>query len=552
MRIRSLQHPIFATVVLAFLVGTPVAHAGGPAIDLTRVTSFLSGTGADMVLGWQFTANNADTITHVGVWDLQSDGLGGAHEVGIWNSGQVLLASATVPSGITAPLTDDFRYVAITPVAISAGQTYYIGGLYPTPLTDWVVSGGSATTFNDHPSINWIKEKRKLSSTLVFPSDDAGSFPGAFGPNFLLASDATGTIVVEKQTDPDGAPGSYTFSGDATGVISDDGQIIVSGLSPGSYTSTENDPDPFFELSDISCDDANSTANVATRTANFQVEAGEVVTCTFTNSNKVPLLTFHIGGFPPFEVQTSGVGVATLFDDGMGGHVINDDFGYWTTAGITASNPYTGMYSRQASFSNVTGMMSSGFSTPNPVGPGILCAGGCLGGFEALTGVLRMGTPADWASLPLFPVGGGGSTSAMRPVAGTTFTIEGAPFITGTGTITMVTTTFITIPERGGILGVPLTLVPTTNENPVTVTIGGGVPMTTTQVGFGGTNSLISAMQGGVVSLVSPIRITSSAGRSWPGVVTKRVVFMPEPTMPLLLGSGVAGLLLIGLRRVRR
>ncbi len=48
-----------------------------------------------------------------------------------------------------------------------------------------------------------------------------------------------GTIIVEKQTLPDGTPGTFAFSGDAAGSIGDNGQIVVSNLLPGTYTSTE-------------------------------------------------------------------------------------------------------------------------------------------------------------------------------------------------------------------------------------------------------------------------------------------------------------------------
>ena len=50
-----------------------------------------------------------------------------------------------------------------------------------------------------------------------------------------------GTIIVEKQTNPDHAQGSFqlTFTGDAAGSIGDGGQIVVSDLEPGTYTSTE-------------------------------------------------------------------------------------------------------------------------------------------------------------------------------------------------------------------------------------------------------------------------------------------------------------------------
>ena len=95
-----------------------------------------------------------------------------------------------------------------------------------------------------------------------------------------------GTIIVEKQTDPDGAAGSFTFSGHAAGSISDGGTIVVSNLLPGTYTSTEADPSPQFELTNISCNDANSTRSLNQRKATFNLEAGETVKCTFTNAQR--------------------------------------------------------------------------------------------------------------------------------------------------------------------------------------------------------------------------------------------------------------------------
>ena len=92
-----------------------------------------------------------------------------------------------------------------------------------------------------------------------------------------------GTIIVEKQTSPDGASGQFTFTGDAAGTISDGGQIVVSNLKPGTYTSTEAAPGSDWDLGAIVCNDANSSGDVTTRTATFRLEAGETVTCVFTN-----------------------------------------------------------------------------------------------------------------------------------------------------------------------------------------------------------------------------------------------------------------------------
>ena len=99
----------------------------------------------------------------------------------------------------------------------------------------------------------------------------------------------TGTIIVEKQTVPDQALGSFEFTDDAAGIISDGGQIIVGDLLPGTYTSTEIVP-LGWDLTDITCSDANSTGDTGTATATFNLDPGEIVTCTFTNS-RLPTLT---------------------------------------------------------------------------------------------------------------------------------------------------------------------------------------------------------------------------------------------------------------------
>jgi hypothetical protein len=114
-------------------------------------------------------------------------------------------------------------------------------------------------------------------------------------------------IIVEKQTDPDAAPGTFTFSGDAAGTISDDGQIVVHNLAPETYTAIEDDPVPVFYLTAISCDDGSSatpsTWDVGTRTATFQLDPGETVKCTFTNT----LLTSPTGD----SSDSDGVGEDT-------------------------------------------------------------------------------------------------------------------------------------------------------------------------------------------------------------------------------------------------
>jgi subtilisin family serine protease len=92
---------------------------------------------------------------------------------------------------------------------------------------------------------------------------------------------ASGGIIVEKQTIPDGDGSSFTFTGDASGSIGD-GQQIVSVTGTGTFSSTETVP-AGWSLFEIECDDSDSTGNIGTASATFNVAADETVTCVFTN-----------------------------------------------------------------------------------------------------------------------------------------------------------------------------------------------------------------------------------------------------------------------------
>jgi hypothetical protein len=97
---------------------------------------------------------------------------------------------------------------------------------------------------------------------------------------------AISTITVEKQTVPDGLriPGGFEFSGDVAGLALDDGTLSTSELIPGTYSSTESIPWS-WELTDISCNDGNSSGDVPSATATFNIEFGEDVTCVLININ---------------------------------------------------------------------------------------------------------------------------------------------------------------------------------------------------------------------------------------------------------------------------
>ena len=93
-----------------------------------------------------------------------------------------------------------------------------------------------------------------------------------------------GEIIIEKQTLPDGDSQSFSFAGDVGGSLSD-GQQTSIDVAPGSYSSTETVP-AGWDLTGITCDDGASSGDIGTATASFNVDPGEVVKCTFTNTKR--------------------------------------------------------------------------------------------------------------------------------------------------------------------------------------------------------------------------------------------------------------------------
>jgi hypothetical protein len=169
------------------------------------------------------------------------------------------------------------------------------------PLGSFTLGDGQNATFTVVPGNYTVNEIVPAGWTILnrscnFPNAD-GSSASLVGLNSMVirlapngvvectfTNQELGTIIVEKQTVPDGAAGNFTFTGNATGTISDNGQIIVSNLLPGNYSTTESDPAPFI-LTNIFCNDTNSFWNVTARTATFVLEPGEIVKCTFTDTN---------------------------------------------------------------------------------------------------------------------------------------------------------------------------------------------------------------------------------------------------------------------------
>jgi hypothetical protein len=191
--------------------------------------------------------------------------------------GTVKVDGANVPLGtIVSAWINGVQYAEAT-VSLYAGDTIY-GLNVPgdDPATPGTIEGG-------------VEGDTVVFHTGGLEADETGTWHSGTNVqlNLTASTPTQQTIIVEKQTNPDGAPDGFTFSGDANGTISDGQQIVVSGLQPGTYTSQETVP-AGWDLTSIVCDDDNSSGDLNTQTATFVLEAGETVKCTFTNVQVPP------------------------------------------------------------------------------------------------------------------------------------------------------------------------------------------------------------------------------------------------------------------------
>ncbi len=288
--------------------------------------------------------------------------------------GTIIVKKETLPDGAT----DVFDFSGDAAGSISDGGTIEVADLLP----------GTYTSTEADPTPTW-----DLSSIVCDDANSSGDV-GTRTATFNLEAGETvtctftntkrGSIIVEKQTDPDGAPGSFTFTGDVAGSISDGGTITVPNVAPGTYTSTESDPSGAgYSLSSIVCDDANSTGDVGTRTATFNVEAGESVKCTFTNSTGAIDITktaknASLGaGLHPlagviFNIRLAGVLVGTVQSDANGQACLDSlvpGLQYTVEEDLSSTPGYAvGLGTQNPQSVTITGGATCSLGTPDQVG----------------------------------------------------------------------------------------------------------------------------------------------------------------------------------------
>ena len=150
-----------------------------------------------------------------------------------------------------------------------------------------------------------------------------------------------GQVVIRKATAPGGGSGFGFYGGFGSFSLDDGKAETILDVTPGAYSVSEADPSGLgYGLSGIKCSDSDpngtaSTGNLATHTASINVDAGETVTCTFTNSQLDTVSVFKVtlppggtgfdfgGTFGPFTLDD---GQLTTFNNvAPGANTINED-----------------------------------------------------------------------------------------------------------------------------------------------------------------------------------------------------------------------------------
>ncbi len=198
------------------------------------------------------------------------------------------------------------------------------GGLVPANFTLTTVGGvgSTGTAYNnvlpgsytviEQPETGWDR----TALTCVDPSGGTVVNVGVGQANIALAPGETvsctyvntqrGSIQIEKQTSPDGSTQSFSFTGAIITSLQDGQQSSIVSVPPGQYTVTEGGVSG-WDLTGISCNDGGSavpsTGDLATRTATFNVAAGEAVLCTFENTQQGTLIVIKVTDPPGANVS---------------------------------------------------------------------------------------------------------------------------------------------------------------------------------------------------------------------------------------------------------
>ena len=247
---------------MRLLCGLWLGFAVPGALGEVAVTGFSGGTqlgqgcvGGGNTVGWKFTVGANDlSVTALGAYDLDADGLLGSVQVGIWDSGGTLVVTDTVPKGQPGTtLIGQFRYVSL-PMSVVLGnnQSYTIGarcvGDGANQPIDLSSSQNSSFTFaSELSSAGGRFNNGGANQTFSEPTSDLAGLI-VLGPNFefvvVETSTPTSTPTVTPTATPSNTPSatpSDTPSATPSGTPTDTPSATASDTPTQTPTATPSE-----------------------------------------------------------------------------------------------------------------------------------------------------------------------------------------------------------------------------------------------------------------------------------------------------------------------
>jgi hypothetical protein len=243
--------------------------------------------------GWSLT-NTACTSSLGGSENAASIGLTAGETVtcvftNTEQMGNIIIEKQTIPDGSSQVFDFNLSY-GDNDADLSDGQQDNSGplaaGTYSAAET--VIAGWDLTSAicSDQSPVNAISLQAGETVTCVFTN-----------------TQQPGRIIVEKQTSPDASPVSFEFDssyGSNFNLI-DGGQNDSGNLSAGTYSVAEVNIPLNWTLSNVTCNDGSTPVSIS-------LQAGETVTCVFTNTFTPPAVqgcspgywkqSQHYGSYP--------------------------------------------------------------------------------------------------------------------------------------------------------------------------------------------------------------------------------------------------------------
>jgi hypothetical protein len=177
---------LITTVSILFLGAVETAVAGGTAgiESFTNPSVWPNADNQDFNLGYSFRVSSPMTVTALG-YNYFGVPLNASHQVGIYDSNQDLLASATVDNSSTP--FNSYLYTSLgSPLDLSRG-TYYIVGTTLGQNDGYIYAARNLVTA---PGVTFLRSwfSDGNGGTLSFP--DLSSPNGYFVANFLIGAGA--------------------------------------------------------------------------------------------------------------------------------------------------------------------------------------------------------------------------------------------------------------------------------------------------------------------------------------------------------------------------